>query len=94
MFWGNNEPVFSKAAGDMEIINELPKLDVMQDLLQNNPDVRRWIIEIQKRQTMTELAKAQTTPDLTVNAGIKHNNGSDNSSFVIGKLSFFILYSI
>ncbi len=84
MFWANSKPVFTHAAGDLEQLGDIPELEAMQNMLQNNPDVRRWIVEIQKRQTMTKLAKSQATPDFTIKGGIKHSNGSDNSSFVIG----------
>ncbi len=83
-YWGSQNPGYFSLAGSLEGIWDIPTLDTLQHLLQSNPDVARWVIEVQKRKAEVENARVRSIPNITVGGGVKQFNETDDTAFVIG----------
>jgi len=49
-----------------------------------NPDISRWIVELEQRRAAFELEKAKATPDITLSGGFKRFNETDDNALVFG----------
>ncbi len=70
LLWGNQNPVFSHVAGELETFVVIPGLDELEIRLQQNPLALRSLKNLEQRQALFTLEKARRIPDITVNAGI------------------------
>ncbi len=67
--WGSTQALFQLALGDLEDTQQPP---VWQDLIQrikDNPDLARWVTEINQRQALIGMEKSKAIPDVTLNLG-------------------------
>ncbi|MDH4202785.1 MAG: TolC family protein [Phycisphaerae bacterium] len=83
-FWGQNEPLFERAAGDMENIGPLLTLENLTGRLKLNPEYTRWESEIKKNRAILDLEKSRAIGDITIGAGLRRFNESDDNAFVFG----------
>ncbi len=83
-FWGNEQPVFTQAQGQLEMVSDIPDMNELQQNLLQNPQLARWEKEIARNQAALELAKSKAIPDITVGAGVKRFNETDDDAFVFG----------
>ncbi len=81
-FWGDSEITFTDVVGDIYKTTSPPDLNSIIDSINNNPEMARWVSEISRQQSSINLARAQTIPDVTVSAGIRHFNTSDDIAAV------------
>lgn len=82
--WGHDEPRFVSAAGNLDELHDLPQPRSLVVLINQNPQVARWVTEVSAHQAERRLAEAQAVPDLTIGLGIKHENASDSTGLVAG----------
>lgn len=82
--WGAKGATFSHARGDLTRISEPPALKRIVDRLGSNPRLMRWAAEVSQQQDRIQLARANTIPDITLNAGLKHFNATDDVAIVAG----------
>lgn len=82
--WGSTSPRFVKVVGDLNSIQIVPPATALVALVNQNPDVARWAIEITARQTEIKLAQAEAVPDLTGALGYRRLNDSDDNALVAG----------
>lgn len=82
--WGSTLPRFTKVAGDLNSLQPVPPATALVALVNQNPDVARWAIEITARQTEIKLAQAEAMPDLTGALGYRRFNDSDDNALVAG----------
>lgn len=80
--WGDNEITFSSAIGDIYAISTPPDLNHIVDKINKNPDIARWITVITREHDSIALARANTIPDITISAGLRHLNSSDDIAAV------------
>ncbi len=87
VFWGNPSPNFSQATGQLEQIQALPELTELLKRLDNNPDLKQGLTEINKRRANIEVEKSKAIPDVTLNvSGNNYVNRDDyniNAGFSI-----------
>ncbi len=87
VFWGNPSPHFSQATGQLEQIKALPELTKLLKQLDNNPDLKQGLTEINKRRASIEVEKSKAIPDVTLNvSGNNYVNRDDyniNAGFSI-----------
>ncbi|WP_198246614.1 TolC family protein [methane-oxidizing endosymbiont of Gigantopelta aegis] len=87
VFWGNPSPHFSQATGQLEKIQALPELTELLKRLDNNPDLKQGLTEINKRRANIEVEKSKAIPDVTLNvSGNNYVNRDDyniNAGFSI-----------
>jgi outer membrane protein, heavy metal efflux system len=81
--WGNAEPIFDKAAADMGALTLPPSFENLEALLSKNPDLARWHAEMERSRAQLNLADAKRIPDLTVGAGPRYYNETDDTAFVM-----------
>ena len=82
--WGSTSPTFEKVDAELKVIIPIPSAEQLVYRISNNPDIARWIVEIEKRQASVELEDAMRIPDLTFRGGIRRFNETDNNAFVLG----------
>jgi outer membrane protein, heavy metal efflux system len=81
--WGSTDPAFEKATADIGAILPLPPLETLKSRMSNNPDLTRWDTEMEKSRAQVNLADAESIPDLTVGAGPRYFNETDDTAFVM-----------
>lgn len=83
-FWGDQRADFGRAVGQLGEIAALPEEESLKEFLGNNPDLARWKAEIARSEVGLSLARSQAVPDLTVSAGVRNFQESDDNTFVVG----------
>lgn len=82
--WGAEKAIFTQAVGDLNLLPPRPALADVEDALQQNPDLARWVTEAQLRQRALELADAQGVPDVKLSGGVRQFAETDDVGLVIG----------
>lgn len=82
--WGNPFPVFEQAYGDVENIPLVPSLENLLALLENAPAIEIANLEVSARGGSTKLARSQSTPNITISAGIVHNQELGLNQAILG----------
>ncbi len=82
VLWGDSEFIFTDVLGDINTATPPPNLNSIVDKINNNPELARWVTEISRQQSSISLARANTIPDVTVSAGVRHLNASDDVAAV------------
>jgi len=83
-FWGQTEPLFEQAAGDLENIGLLLTSENLAGRLELNPEYARWESEIRKSRAMLDLETSRAIGDITIGAGLRRFNETDDNAFVFG----------
>lgn len=81
--WGA-PPQFARAEGSLDQRDALPPLADLSRLLPHNPDLARWTSELAQRQASVELEEANAFPNVTVEAGYRRFEDTNESGFVFG----------
>ena len=84
LMWAAPEASFDLAEGSLDELRAPPSPEQLAALVSANPQVARWAVEISARRAEAALAEAEATPDLTVRAGVKHDNADDANALVLG----------
>jgi cobalt-zinc-cadmium efflux system outer membrane protein len=82
--WSGKTANFKHAAGSLESIAPVPSREQLASLLEQNPDVARWESEEQQRSARLALERANAIPDLTLFAGGRNFQETDDNAFVAG----------
>lgn len=82
--WGQTAVTFARADGSLDEIAPIPALDRIERLIAQNPDVARWVKEMEQRSAALELEKAKAIPDVTVSAGWQRFNENGENAAIIG----------
>ena len=56
----------------------------LKDFLSKNPDLARWMSEVERSEAALSLARSEAVPDLTLSAGVRNFQETDDNAFVIG----------
>ncbi len=80
--WGSSDVSFKELKGNLFKVSDQPKYEYLAKHLEQNPDLARWTTEIAKRKAMIEVADADAVPNLTVGAGIRRFNVTNDNAFV------------
>jgi cobalt-zinc-cadmium efflux system outer membrane protein len=83
-FWGNEQPKFMRAEGQLETVTDIPEINDLQQKLIQNPQLARWEKEIARDKAALELAKSKALLDISIGAGVKRFNESDDNALVFG----------
>jgi len=84
--WADTSPDFVSVSGSLENIGLIPPLDSLKKYLSDNPDIVRWVTEIQMRHVVEELEWAKQIPDPHIQAGYRYLSEVNSNAFV-AKLS-------
>lgn len=81
---GTSEAGFAGVRGDFEALSPLPPFEDIQAALEESPGMRRWKAELQKLQAEAALTDAGAVPDVTVSAGARYFNDTDDRAVLAG----------
>jgi cobalt-zinc-cadmium efflux system outer membrane protein len=82
--WGGRAPLFTEAQGDLERSSEIPPLEVLRERMARNPEVDRWVVEMESHRASLAMAKAGRFPDVTLRGGVRYIKPTDDWAFVAG----------
>ncbi len=83
--WGEPIPAPFTAAGDLGALPPLPTRAELQERLDRNPDLQRWLLEAQRRAAALAVAEASARPDLEVSLGLRRfREGGGDGALVLG----------
>ena len=82
--WGESTARFDRAVGSLEKIGPVPSQEQLASLLVQNPDVARWETEEKQRGARLALERANAISDLTLFAGGRNLQASNDNAFVAG----------
>lgn len=83
-FWGGERVDFGRAVGQLGDISTLPDEESLKAFLGNNPDMARWAAELERSEAALRLARSEAVPDLTLSAGVRNFQETDDNAFVVG----------
>jgi len=81
--WGATGAHFSEVLGEFTEVEDVPSKNLLVELVTQNPDIARWTTEIDQRQAALELARSRAIPNVTVGAGLRRFNATDENAFVL-----------
>jgi cobalt-zinc-cadmium efflux system outer membrane protein len=68
---GSKTPDFDRVIADFEEIAPVTPYEELVRSIADNPDVARWVDEMETRQAALEVARARRVPDVTVTVGLR-----------------------
>lgn len=83
-FWGSRQPQFTSLKGALASADSIPAYTRIENYINRNPDVARWVTEIQQQEALVSLERAQAIPDITISGGYKRMNDLDAGAAVAG----------
>ncbi len=83
-YWGGSPLDFTELVGDLDTTVEIPETGTLKKLLKKNPDIIRRTVEIEQHKVQTKLARARAVPDITISAGLKHFQETDDQALIVG----------
>ena len=82
--WGSTAVRFTRVTGDLDELSVLPPLDDLIERVSENPDLARAENEFALRRSNLALAKANDIPDITISAGVRRYEETDDGAFIAG----------
>ncbi len=82
--WTGKEPVFESVAGRLDSLSPIPSINELTGLIEQNPDIARWSLEIDKGKASLDLEKAKAISDITLSGGMQRFNETDDNAIVFG----------
>jgi len=82
--WGNTQPAFSRAIGEIYSVPPLPPYASLQARLADNPQIVRISTEARIRGAEQRVALSRQRADVEVSAGVRHLAASDDVALVAG----------
>lgn len=83
-FWGNEQPQFLLAQGQLDAIGDIAEVNDLQQMLVQNPQLARWGKEIAHDKAALDLEKSKAISDISIGAGVKRFSDTDEDAFVFG----------
>jgi cobalt-zinc-cadmium efflux system outer membrane protein len=81
--WGSTLTTFEKVSGVIDTAAPIPPQEQLENLIVQNPDVARWAAEVEKNRANVKLKDTSAIPDITIGAGPRYFNETDNTAFVM-----------
>ncbi len=80
--WGSQSASFDHAEGDLEQVVAVPELEPLVSQIAQNPDLARWVQEIEQRRAVVALEDARRIPDVTVGGGFRRLKETNDNALV------------
>ena len=77
--WGSNAPLFTRVTGTFPDTFSPPSPETMKTAIDSSPYITRWLAELEQRDAVVTLERANGKPDLTVAIGVR-SAGSSGAS--------------
>lgn len=82
--WGNANPVFESALGDVDTLAHLPPINDLLIAVKSSPAMQRANLEVDRRRALLEVENTKRTPDITVSLGGRRNEELGLNQVVLG----------
>jgi cobalt-zinc-cadmium efflux system outer membrane protein len=82
--WGEREPRFERAAGDLERVVPLPPRERLAERALANPALARWTSEVERRRASVEAERAKAVPDVKLSAGVSRFSTYNDYAYLVG----------
>jgi outer membrane protein, heavy metal efflux system len=82
--WNDRSPNYALVLGDPLVPFNVPSLDTMSTLLENNPRLRQFADEKRLRETRVQLTRSARTPDIQWQAGLRRLESTKQWTAVLG----------
>lgn len=82
--WGSTNVTFERTAGELTTVKPIPTDEQLATLVSENPDVARWVTEMEQRRATLELEKAKRIPDVTPWVGPRYYSSGSDVAFLAG----------
>jgi cobalt-zinc-cadmium efflux system outer membrane protein len=69
--WGAKTPDFDRVVGDFETVVPVAPYEELARLIAKNPDVARWVDEMETRQAALQVERSRRVPDVTLTLGLR-----------------------
>ena len=83
-FWGSTTPRFERLSGSLETTASMPSEEQLAAMMQKNPDIARWAVEMDARRAQVAVEQSQRIPDVTVSGGVRYLHETEDPAFVVG----------
>ncbi|MHB9028925.1 MAG: TolC family protein [Candidatus Latescibacterota bacterium] len=83
-FWGESNPTFEFASGNLDSILPVPRTDNPDQLISKNPELNRWTVEMERRSAAFDLERANRVPDIAISGGVSRFNADRETALVMG----------
>ena len=80
--WGESTPTFKSATGSLFQLRTLPALEVLEQKLGTTPEMQRHALQRGLRQAELRLAESKRVQNVTVGAGVRRLDATDNTAFL------------
>lgn len=81
--WGDTEPDFGRVEADLYRLPDIGRFDDLLARLERNPDALRYASQARLRDAEIRLAQTRSQADLTVSAGVKRLQETQDQAFVM-----------
>ena len=71
-FWGSTTPRFERLSGSLETTVSIPSEEQLAAMMQKNPDIARWAVEMDARRAQVAVEQSKRIPDVTVSGGLRY----------------------
>jgi cobalt-zinc-cadmium efflux system outer membrane protein len=82
--WGSTSPTFEKVDGQLDVVKPIPPAEQLVRRISQNPDIVRWVAEMEQRKAAVKLEDAKRIPDLTLSGGFRRFSETNDNAFVLG----------
>ena len=82
--WGSSRPRFASVAGDLDATPATASLDILARRLPANPRLARFGAEVAQREAALAREKAAVVPDVTLRAGARQIEETEDVTAVVG----------
>ena len=69
-------------SGRLDPVTATPARAMIVDFVEDSPEVARWTAEIEARQAMLDLERANRIPDVTIGAGVRQFRDTNDTAYV------------
>ncbi|HEY5758738.1 MAG TPA: TolC family protein [Steroidobacter sp.] len=82
--WGDPEPAFTEASGDLFAFDAVQPLPSLLAKLERTPDITFFASQARLRDAELQVARAQARPNLTFSLGVRRLEATDDLALVAG----------
>jgi outer membrane protein, heavy metal efflux system len=82
--WGELEPAFSEARGELSTLPSLPTFESLQANLMKNPNFDSFVSEKRLRESELRFAEARSRQPWHISAGVRRFEDNDDHAFIVG----------
>lgn len=83
-YWGSKQPQFQQLKGQLSMPSKIPEYTNVREYIQRNPDVARWVTELQQRESALDLERAKGIPNIKISGGVKRAEDLGANAAIVG----------